>query len=149
MRYGHIADLSWSVVLFMGQIPTEVKIALRFKAYRKEMYSAWRGLSLIRFYAPYLRDAVKSDDFPPFQLKQVPTGQAWTSSKNRTYGTILNLSNTILRSTLLETVSCFEYFHSDLCRYVLLDYPLKLNEKNSKEDDARREKLLEIILQSS
>ena len=134
----------------MGQVPTYKKIALRFKTYKKEMYDAWRALSLVQFYAPLIHKSVKSGDFPPLELVRVPVTDKTVLSKAKTFGVLDHISRkAILRTTLMETVARFEYFHSDLCRYVYTDYPRKITRNASDEPEERREKLLNLVFASS
>lgn len=126
------------------------KLHVRYKRFQKEQRDIWESFSIIEFYAPKIRDAIKNDVFPSLTIDRIWNDSDRTLSKNNTYGALTSLERRgNLRSTLLEVVLVFEDYMSDLIELVYLDIPNKLMSMQDDSNSSGYQKLLRLMLSSS
>ena len=134
----------------MPTMPTYKKIATRFRHFKKNMYDCWEAYVLLQYYLPQVHDSVKAGDMSPLRIKQVIADSELDLTVRRTLGAISHITQKASsRSTILTSVSHFENYLCDLCMYVFRDYPQKISASDTTETDDRREKLSQVIFDSS
>ncbi len=123
---------------------------VRYKRFQKEQRDLWEAFSIVEFYAPKIRDAIKDDVFPSLTIDRIWNESDRTLDKNNTYGALTSLERRgNFRSTMLEIVLVFEDYMSDLIELVYLDIPNKLMSFQDDSNSSGYQKLLKLMLVSS
>ena len=135
----------------MSKSRTVSKLHVRYKRFQKDQRDIWESFCLIDYYAPKIKDAIKSDIFPPLVMETIWGNKNRELSKDNTYGAISSLSRKgNYRRTLLEAVLVFEDYMTDLIQIVYLDYPTKLvSNTNDDGNNSSHNKLVRLIMEST
>lgn len=126
------------------------KLHVRYKRFQKQQRDIWESFSIIEFYFPKIKNAIKEDSFPPLTIDRIWNSSGRTLDKNNTYGALDSLEKRgIFRNTLLELVLVFEDYMSDLIELVYLDIPNKLGSIQDDTNTTGYQKLLKVMLDCS
>jgi hypothetical protein len=130
----------------------EAQIMVRFKAFNKDINEIWEQYSFIDFYLDKIHSLIKSDQVDHLDLVLLtrPPYRRIINSKN-CYGIISRIRRkTNGRRAFVDAVALFEGYISFLSYRVYSDFPNRLSMgQSSDEDRVRRERLLDVILNSN
>jgi hypothetical protein len=125
-----------------------------FRRFNSELNEIWEDYTSITFYMSTVHDGVKSGKIKAVSIpKLVHKPRVQPSSHNVVYGILNSIrTKTSGKHAFIDAVSLFEHYMSKLVLRVYMDFPHKLkglNKDSGEEADARRKKLLDVILDSS
>ena len=141
------------------QTPGEIRIAKKYKSYRKALMSVWETYSFLQFAVSQVDNLIKKEQFPKFNLDHLSNSfndkdyQRHFEKKD-----VLGITDRILKKTnqvraFIDPVALTETYMQDLCEIVYKDFPERILGKDSNNQQLEQKesqiKLISLIVKST